>query len=111
MVFVAIADGSTYELTECDYTSATTCVVPVSVLRENKYDLQWGDTIYASVSAQNAVGDSARSATGQSEPVYTIPSEPTIHDDIKVTSAVSVGLKWDVSISDGGTPIIDYAVW
>jgi hypothetical protein len=63
-------DGSTYyETAECDGTDATiistqTCSVSVYTFIDNPYNLQWGDSIYAKVTATNIVGTSDSSLPG-----------------------------------------------
>jgi hypothetical protein len=43
--------------------------------------------------------------------VLTVPNAPVnLLDDVSVTTASVIGLKWSNGISTGGSPIIDYRV-
>jgi hypothetical protein len=50
------------DLVNCDgrvpsIIAARTCIIPVSVLRAEPFNLEWGSSIWVKVSATNIIGD------------------------------------------------------
>ena len=74
-------DGVTYtsENNSCDMTSstATTCSIPVSELKNLPFSLDWGTSVYAKVSAINEYGSSELSIEGNGAVITTNPDQPT----------------------------------
>jgi hypothetical protein len=55
----------------------TSCIIPVAVLRNSPYSLDWGSSIYAKVIATNLYGDSLESLEGNGAIITTTPDRPT----------------------------------
>ena len=112
IVAIRQSDGTTFT-TEAGYcnVSTTTCTVPISVLQASPYSYAWGDSVYATVSAQNLVGSSAGSPSGNGAVITTNPNPPTsLANNAAVTTATAIALTWVAPIFEGGTGIIDYRV-
>jgi hypothetical protein len=77
-VAIRQSDGTTYsqESANCN-VSTTTCTVPIPVLMAAPYNLAWGSSIYATVSATNLVGSSVASASGNGAIICTNPDPPS----------------------------------
>ena len=75
------SDAATYSIdtTSCDMSAsiATTCTVPVTVLRATPFSLDWGTNVHATVTAINAYGSSTVSAAGNGAIITTTPGAPT----------------------------------
>ena len=69
-IMIKQADGSfSEEMTNCDGSNsgilaASTCAVPISVLRASPYDQPWGSSIFAKITVTNIVGESLESDEG-----------------------------------------------
>ena len=75
------------------------------------YNLAWGDSIFATVIATNAVGSSNASDAGYGAVISTNPNPPSsLKNNAAITSASIVALTWDPPTEIGGTPVIDYRV-
>jgi len=118
-VFIRWQDGTyTEEKTHCDGSSAviianTQCVIPITVLIASPYSLLQGSSIYASVVAYNAVGDSPNSDVGNGALVIVsrVPDAPiNLMRDVMVTlDKTKISFKWEDSF-DGNQPVLDYRV-
>lgn len=52
------------------------CQVPVSVLKANPFNLEWGASIYVKVTAINVIGISEESDSGNGAVILTVPDPP-----------------------------------
>lgn len=67
--------------------------MPVSVLRQDPYLLEWGDSVVAKVIATNARGDSAESLEGNGATLMTNPDTPiNFAEDMSLRTASTIGL-------------------
>lgn len=90
-------------------STALTCSVPISTLLTAPYNLPWGSSIHARVSAINIVGSSITSASGNGAIILTNPNPPTSLANVaSITSKSQIGLTWIPATFTGGTPVIDY---
>ncbi len=66
------------DLVNCDMFAsiATTCTIPVTVLRSSPYSLEWGSSVYAKVVAKNIYGSSIESNAGNGAIITTTPDAP-----------------------------------
>jgi len=65
------------------------------VLRAAPFNLDWGDSIVAKVTATNIVGASAESETGNGAMIVVFPDKPVnLGNDDTVTNSDQVGLTW-----------------
>jgi len=111
-------DGVTFtaDVTNCDgsdsaIVSARTCSVPIATLRAAPFSLNWGDSIFAQITASNVEGDSAASTEGNGAVILTGPDNAhSLADDASVTSASRIKMTWSAGAADGGTPVIDYRI-
>jgi len=101
------------ELSNCDGTNsvATTCTIPVSVLRVTPFNLDWGDSVFAKVYATNEYGDSLTSNSGNGAKITTTSDAPSNLAEVYASRTKStLGLSWSAPIFKGGDVIIDYRI-
>ena len=85
---------------DCDGASpsvilAAGCKVPISSLLAAPYNLPWGSSIYAKVTAINIVGSSLASNAGNGAVILTSPDPPqNLADDAVVTNKDTIGFTW-----------------
>jgi len=53
----------------------------VSTLRDSPYNLPWGSSIFAVITATNAYGTSVASDPGNGAIILTVPDKPTVTND------------------------------
>lgn len=111
------ADGQTYtqESVACLGTSATIlfsqgCTIPVATLLAAPYNLPWGSSIFATILATNAYGTSVQSDPGNGAIILTVPSMPSVSNDVANTNAQQITIVWVDPVQTGGTPILDYSI-
>lgn len=82
-VQVRKADGVLFsdDQVNCNQSSAgiisdAQCEIPISVLRSSPFNLAYGDSVYARVNAQNAVGASDYSPVGNGGTIVSTPGAP-----------------------------------
>jgi hypothetical protein len=116
-VFVQHKDGSfSEELTYCDgaditIRDATTCEVPINSLRAQPYQLDWGDSVVAKLTAVNQYGTSIVSAEGSGAVIMTVPDAPlNLAEDLAPKSESTIGLTWVAPAYAGGGTVLDYSV-
>ena len=91
--------------------TATSCTVPIPVLRAAPFNLAWGASVFAKVKATNAVGNSIQSLAGNGAVIITNPDAPLSPAiNSALTTATAIGLTWNSGFSNGGTAVIDYRV-
>ncbi len=67
--------------------SATSCSIPITVLRADPFNIAWGSSIHAKVLATNIVGSSSYSAVGNGAVILTVPDGPVnLANTVTVTS-------------------------
>lgn len=87
------------------------CSIPVSVLIVAPFNLAWGDSVYAKVSAANEKGSSSQSSAGNGAIIITYPDAPlNLVEDASVRTYYTLGLSWSEGVANGGTPVLDYRV-
>jgi hypothetical protein len=100
-------------LTSCDQSSstATTCTIPVTVLRASPFSLAWGTSVYAKVIATNIYGNSVQSTAGNGAVITTTPDAPiNLAENTSLRTKSTIGLTWSKADFIGGAEIIDYRV-
>lgn len=91
-------------------STATSCLVPASVLRAY-FDLAWGSSIYAKIIAINTYGDSLESLEGNGAYITTNPDPPTdFIEDYAQRTKSTLGLQWTPPSFTGGDVIEDYTI-
>jgi len=86
--------------------------VPINTLRTTPYNLPWGSSINAKVTAINKYGNSVESEVGNGAIILTYPDPPVnlIEDwTVKSESHMVYRLNDELSAT-GGTPFLDYRV-
>jgi hypothetical protein len=102
------------DLINCDGSSSSivssrTCLIPVSVFKAEPFNLPWGASIYAIVSATNVKGESENSDEGNGCVIITSPGTPTnLIEDTLLRSKSTLGLQWTAPDTDGGSSVLDY---
>jgi len=69
------------ELTHCNGATTAvlnfrTCAIPINVLRSNPFNIDWGSSIHAKVSATNNKGTSDFSPVGNGAVILTVTDPP-----------------------------------
>lgn len=90
---------------------AASCLVPINILRDSTFEHPWGASIYAKVVAYNIYGYSAESAVGNGAIILTAPDSPlNLAEVISMRAATSITFNWIAGPTNGGAPVIDYAI-
>ena len=79
-------------------------------LRATPFNLVKGNSVQVKIMAVNAYGNSFLSTAGNGALIQLVPDAPVLSNDPLVTSDTVIRLNWSV-VSDGGTTVIDYAVY
>jgi hypothetical protein len=96
-----------------DYTvlTNTQCIVSLSDLQSEPFNLLLGVAIQVKVQAINAYGESDISDIGGLATVQQVPLKPvSLTDLVEVTSDSVIGFSWTDGASDGDSPVIDYRI-
>ena len=93
----------------------TQCTIPLEVLMSSPFNLQTGSSIYASVVAVNAVGDSPNSDVGNGAIVLvsTVPDPPRFvaRSTTIALDKTRISIVWEDGAHDGNQPVLDYRVY
>ena len=89
-----MSDGATFSaasLTDCNGSSPSvllslSCNIPIASLQAAPFNLPWGSSIYATVSATNIVNTSSDSVSGNGALIITNPDPPNLVFDQPTTS-------------------------
>jgi len=85
---IADCNGSTSTI-----ISSRSCLIPISTLRSAPFNLPWGSSVFAKVSATNLYGTSDESLQGNGAVILTVPDAPlSVQDDPLVTSGTQIAL-------------------
>lgn len=83
IVEIRAADGSSFfeDTVSCDGSDPTikanlACLVPIATLQASPFDLPWGSSVYARITAINIVGPSEVSNEGSNAIILTEPDAP-----------------------------------
>lgn len=106
----------TEETVECDGTSSDvitnrSCIVNLTTLRADPYNLVLYDGIYIKIISINSYGESFQSNAGNNAYLQLVPDAPILTNDEVVTNANEIGITWVEGASNGGDPVIDYKLW
>jgi hypothetical protein len=92
IISIRQSDNVTYtqDLVNCNGNSTSiiisqSCSIPITVLTASPFNLVWGQSIYATVSAINSVGISLQSSAGSGAILVTLPGAP-----INVVNVVTI---------------------
>lgn len=107
----------TQESVDCDgFSSAVVttrqCQISLSTLRAAPFNLVKDDSVNVKVISTNVYGDSPFSSVGSGAVIQYVPDAPvSLTNDPTVTTDTRVRFTWSAGASDGGTQVIDYAVY
>ena len=112
------SDGSTYstELANCNGSTlsiitATSCTIPISTLQASPFNLPWGASVYAKISATNIVGTSDLANAGNGGTILTNPDTPqALANIVETTSASVIAFSWTTGLLNGGSAVTEYRV-
>jgi hypothetical protein len=91
--------------------AAHSCSVLTSDLLAAPFNLPWGSSVYARITAQNIIGNSLASDSGNGAVILTTPDSPlSLANDPTSTLANQISLTWNEGSDDGGSPVLDYTV-
>jgi len=103
------ADAVNCDGSDSGIIASATCSVPITTLSAAPYNLPWGSSVNAKVSATNIVGTSANSNSGNGAIFYTYPDAPVaLFNNAATTSAYVVAMTWTAGAANSGTLFIDY---
>jgi hypothetical protein len=81
-------------MTDCNganaaIVSSRSCIVPVLTLKNLPYELEWTESVYATVQAYNSYGNSGVSLPGNGAVITTVPDPPVnLANDPSLTTAL-----------------------
>jgi hypothetical protein len=91
--------------------TTSSCSVPIYILQDWPYNLPWGSSINAKISAYNSYGDSDESAYGNGALITTNPDAPmNLEDVIASRTSTSLTFLWDEGVVNGGATVTSYRV-
>lgn len=101
-IVIRKSDGVTYstELNYCDGTdtgivAATTCSIPVTILRAAPFNLPWGSSVWAKIRSTNLYGNSEFSNFGNGAVITTNPDPPTsLAEDETQRDSTTLAFTW-----------------
>jgi len=81
-------------------------------LKTTPYSIPWGESVFATITAVNYYGPSVESLPGNGAIIVTVPDAPIDLENLPlITNANQIGLNWQLGLSDGGTPVIDFTLY
>jgi hypothetical protein len=93
--------------------AAAKCDIPIaSLISSSVYNLAWGDSVWARVTAFNKYGASLESSPeGNGAKILTISAPPTaLTETVSMRSATSITFSWTAPTINGGAPVEDYRI-
>lgn len=113
-----LASNGTYltDIANCNggsviVVASQSCSIPSDVLMTIPYNLQYGDSVFAHISATNIIGTSGVSASGNGAVLLTVPYAPVNLANLPlITSGSKIGIIWQAGAMNGGAPVLDYTV-
>lgn len=86
------------------------CSVPITTLLASPYNLPWGSSIFAQISATNSYGTSVLSQGDNGAIILTVPSAVVVSNYDAGTSATQIVINWTEAPENGGTLVLDYEI-
>jgi len=76
------------------------------------FNLTWGSSVFAIVSATNNYGTSSFSSEGNGAVILTLPDAPINLKELTTNkSPTTIGLEWKDGINNGGSILLDYTLF
>lgn len=85
--------------------------MPFAALVGAPYNLPYGSSIFARVTASNSYGSSITSDAANGAIILDVPSVVTVVNQAAGTSASKITIEWSEPAVEGGTPVIDYEIY
>ena len=107
----------TQESVDCDGTSTDVvtnrqCTIQLTTLRAAPYNLVKDDSVNVRVISVNVYGDSVESLIGTGAVIQLVPDAPvSLTNDPTTTDDTQIRFTWSDGASNGGTIVLDYAVY
>lgn len=87
------------------------CTVPISSLIVSPFNLPYGSSIFATVTAINVYDKSQTSLEGNGAIILREPDPPVnLANNPDITSGSQIGLTWAQGVNNGGTPVTDFTL-
>ena len=84
----------------------------LSTLKAVPFSLVKDDSVYVKVIAVNSYGDSEFSSAGNGAVIRLVPDAPiNLQNDLLVTIDSKIKFTWQDGASNGGSAVIDFAVY
>lgn len=103
LVQIRESNGITFttEFVNCKEDKASvltqsSCSVPITTLLNAPYNLPYGSSIFARVTATNIYGTSAY-REGNGAVILTVPTAPIVTNDVTRTGSNQIAIKWPAS--------------
>ena len=75
--------------------TSLSCTIPIASLISSPFNLTYGSSVYARVTAKNYYGSSITSMEANGAIIVGVPDSPlSLADNTAVTSATVIGLTW-----------------
>lgn len=88
------------------------CTITLETLKASPFNLVKDDPVNVRIVSVNMYGDSTESETGVGAVIQLVPDAPVnLENDSTATSDTQIRFTWSDGASDGGTQIIDQAVY
>ena len=85
--------------------------MPIALLRDSLYQLEWGDHVWAKVVAYNLYGYSLESAAGNGALILTNPDSPiNLAENVAARTSTTITFSWEDGIANGGSDVLDYRI-
>lgn len=110
LVFVedkALCDGSQQFVID-----SLQCIIPLTILGMEPYNLGYMDGVYAKVMATNFYGNSPESVPYNGALMVLVPETPYgLTKDVAQSNKNVISFTWSAPLFDGGETITEYRVW
>jgi hypothetical protein len=85
--------------------------VPITLLRDSLYQLEWGDHVWAKLIAYNLYGYSDESEVGNGAQILTNPDSPVnLAENVAARTATTITFSWEDGQANGGSEVLDYRI-
>ena len=93
------------------YLTLSSCSIPIYMLRDWPFSLEWGSSISASLVAVNSYGDSDMSEFGNGAIITTFPDAPVnLQDIVELRTESQLVFSWEEGPANGGATVTAYSV-
>ena len=80
-------------------------------MRTSPFNLPWGASVFAKITATNVKGSSSQSNQGNGAVIITLPDPPlNLAENTAVRKALTLALNWNQGVFNGASSVIDYRI-